>query len=401
MTFLSERTALANPESRKASVMARKLGICSGTIASLAILFGLSGAAEAAVPNLLTQQGRLFDAAGAPLSTPVVMVFSIYATATDTMPLWTETLSVTPTDGYFTVRLGDLVALPATLFDGNLRFLGVRIGNDAEMTPRQVLASVAYAMMANNATGDITPKSVTVNGIKVIDETGAWKGPVTGLAGTPGPTGPTGPVGAPGASGAPGPTGPVGAPGATGAPGPTGPVGAPGATGATGPNWTVSTTSGLDLSSNALSVDPSDFMAPVVLETGSATVDTLYSAPVNVIGTPAAPYAAITVPVAGTVAAFASADVNCNLATTNPSITLYHTLTTSSTAAANSGTYSAGSYYYQTTNDSYFPAVTMARFAVAAGTTYVYWRAGVGDITTTPDSCTFYRTKVQLVFIPN
>ncbi len=248
--------------------MTRKLGIFSGSIAALTVLFGLSGVARAAVPNLLTQQGRLFDAAGAPLATPVVMVFSVYATATDTTPLWTETLTVSPIDGYFTVRLGDVVALPAALFDGNLRFLGVRIGTDAEMTPRQVLASVAYAMMANNVTGDITPKSVTVNGLKVIDETGAWKGPLTGLAGTPGPTGPTGatgPAGAVGPTGLQGPqgiqgvAGPAGAQGLQGVAGPTGAQGVQGvagpvgATGPAGPNWTVGT--GLLLTGTTLSLN--------------------------------------------------------------------------------------------------------------------------------------------------
>lgn len=215
--------------------MARKAGIFSGSLATLALVLGLSGTANAAVPNLLTQQGRLFDASGNPLSSQVVIVFSVYATATDATPLWTETLNVTPVDGYFTVRLGDTVAFPATLFDGSLRFLGIRVGADQEMTPRQALASVAYAIMANNVTGDITPKSVTINGIKVIDETGAWKGPLTGLAGTPGPTGPQGPAGAAGPTGPTGPQGPIGPTGTQGPIGPTGTQGPAGAQGPTGP----------------------------------------------------------------------------------------------------------------------------------------------------------------------
>ena len=76
-------------------------------------------------------------------------VFSIYNVATKGTPLWTETqLGVEVEDGYFSVLLGSVNPFSASLFDGTTRYLGVKVGTDAEMTPRQHLASVPYAFNA-------------------------------------------------------------------------------------------------------------------------------------------------------------------------------------------------------------------------------------------------------------
>src|SRR5207249_2542299 len=92
---------------------------------------------------------------------------------------------------------------------------------------RQPVVSVPYALKAGAAddvTGDIHPKSITVNGKVVIDAMGNSL-----VAGPPGPMGDPGPQGA---MGDPGPTGPVGM---TGPPGTTGPPGAQGPKGDPGP----------------------------------------------------------------------------------------------------------------------------------------------------------------------
>jgi hypothetical protein len=87
---------------------------------------------------------------------------------------------------------------------------------------------VPYALVAGDATGDLHPRTVTVNGTLVIDAAGNWVGPATGLVG------PTGAQGVAGASGAPGVAGATGAQGVAGATGPQGPAGATGSAGATG-----------------------------------------------------------------------------------------------------------------------------------------------------------------------
>jgi hypothetical protein len=201
----------------------------------VAALLGLAAVALAAdVPQTLTHQGRLFDAAGNVVKGNVSMVYSIYDKLDATQPIWTETLNADLTDGYFAVRLGETVPLKG-VFDGSVRYLGIKVGEDAEMTPRTAIESVPYALLAGNAIGDITPTSVTINGKPVIDSTGKWVGDPTGLVGPQGPEGPQGPQGPKGATGATGPTGPKGDTGATGPQGPKGDTGATGATGPTGP----------------------------------------------------------------------------------------------------------------------------------------------------------------------
>lgn len=139
----------------------------------LAAVGSLSGATSAVVPPGITQQGRLLDSEGNPVTGEVTFTFTIYDEATEGNELWTAEQEITLDDGYFSTRLGGSGApFPAALFNGSDRFLGVAVGSDDEMSPRQTLGSVPYAHMANNVNGDITPASVTVNGVEVVTADG-------------------------------------------------------------------------------------------------------------------------------------------------------------------------------------------------------------------------------------
>jgi len=110
-------------------------------------------AAPPAVPTTLTQQGRILDATtGDPVSSKVQIVFNVYADAKGGTALWTETQSITLDDGYFSAQLGSVTAIPDGVFDGTVRYLGVTVGTDAEMAPREAITSVPYAMKAAVAT---------------------------------------------------------------------------------------------------------------------------------------------------------------------------------------------------------------------------------------------------------
>jgi len=207
------------------------LGLLAGLLASVAVS-SAAPSVSAAVPSVLTEQGRLFSSAGMPITTMQTFVFTIYDSAAAGNVLWTETQMITPDDGYFSTLLGSVTPVPPSAFDGSVRYLGIRIGADPELAPRQPLGSVPYAVLANNANGDITPHTVAVGGNVVIDAAGKWVGDPTGLVGPQGAKGDTGATGAQGLTGATGATGPQGLTGATGA---TGPQGLTGATGATGP----------------------------------------------------------------------------------------------------------------------------------------------------------------------
>ncbi len=182
----------------------------------LAAMCAVPAVAVAQVPSTMIHQGRLLDRAGAPSTGSQSIVYRIYDSATGGTPIWTETLNVTLDDGYFSTQLGATTPLTPMVFAGRTRFLGVTVGTDPEMTPREPIGSVPYALVATNVVGDITPTSITVGGMQIVDSTGRWVGASSGPAGPAGPAGPMGPAG---------PAGPAGATGPAGAAGPAGPMG--------------------------------------------------------------------------------------------------------------------------------------------------------------------------------
>src|SRR5215469_3165528 len=103
--------------------------------------------AFATPPKTLNYQGFLTDAAGTPTDAPVQMTFKLYNVSTGGAALWTETqASVAVTKGEFSTILG--LVTPMTLAFDVPYYLGVTVGSDAEMTPRQPLTSGAYAFRA-------------------------------------------------------------------------------------------------------------------------------------------------------------------------------------------------------------------------------------------------------------
>jgi len=73
----------------------------------------------------------------------------MYPQALGGTALWTETQTVTVTDGEFSTNLGDTD--PINLPFDTTYYLGITVGSDSEMTPRQPLTSVAYAFRAQEA----------------------------------------------------------------------------------------------------------------------------------------------------------------------------------------------------------------------------------------------------------
>lgn len=203
-----------------------------------------AGVAAAAVPTTITHQGRLFNTSGQPINETLDVTFAIYDADDAMIPIWSEVHSITFEEGYFSVDLGEQVPFGDGTFDGSSRYLGITVGADPEMTPRANVQSVPYALLANNVNGDITPTSIWINGVQIVNSTGEWVGSPTGLVGPTGATGPAGPTGATGlqgiqglqgVQGPPGSTGPDGPAGPEGPMGPIGPTGAVGPTGPTGP----------------------------------------------------------------------------------------------------------------------------------------------------------------------
>jgi len=110
----------------------------------------------ATVPGTINYQGYLTDSAGVPIDATESITFTIYATASAGTSLWSETESVSIVNGIFSNNLGDTVAFPVDLFNGQDLYIGVTVGTDAEMSPRKPVTSAPYAFKSATADNAIT-----------------------------------------------------------------------------------------------------------------------------------------------------------------------------------------------------------------------------------------------------
>ena len=117
----------------------------------ISFLLALSFLSYAQVPQMINYQGMLSDAGGNPISGDYSVVFKIYSAETGGTVLWSETQTVTVTDGLFDVLLGSTTAIQYSVFDGGDKYLALKIGSDSEMSPRKRLVSVGYSLHAYNS----------------------------------------------------------------------------------------------------------------------------------------------------------------------------------------------------------------------------------------------------------
>lgn len=141
-------------------------------LVTLLVVWVAVGQARAQAPSTITYQGRLVDGDGAPITTAVTVVFSIYATDSGGTAVWSESQSVSPdTQGVFTAELGASTPLSTAIFDGAKRYLGIRVGADPEMVPRQIITAVPYALRAA-AAPSAADNDWTISGSNVYRATG-------------------------------------------------------------------------------------------------------------------------------------------------------------------------------------------------------------------------------------
>ncbi len=121
------------------------------------------GASHAATPNLINYQGSLATSGGAPVpDASYSVLFAIYSAPSGGSTIWNETQSVTTTGGRFAVLLGSITPIAEALFSDTVRYLGITVGSDPEMTPRARLVTVPYSFRVSTIDGS-TGGSVTGN----------------------------------------------------------------------------------------------------------------------------------------------------------------------------------------------------------------------------------------------
>lgn len=155
----------------------------------LVFIFAFASLSYADVPQKINYQGKLTTPGGALIDTTVPIKFSVYASPGDITPLWTETQDpVDVENGSYSVLLGSVNPIPYNIFDGTIRYLGIKVGTDSEMTPRQEIVSVPYAYRAATVQSggfdcsDCDDRFVNVNGPdSVVSDSGtAFWGRVKG-----------------------------------------------------------------------------------------------------------------------------------------------------------------------------------------------------------------------------
>src|SRR3989338_5083371 len=125
--------------------------------------------------RILSFQGRLTDSLGNPITTATDMRFRLYTASSGGTTLYdTGTCSITPDqDGVHNVLIGsDCGAeVGAGVFTENATvWLGVTVASDAEMTPRQQIANVAYAINSQTLQG--FPLGTTASTVPFISQGG-------------------------------------------------------------------------------------------------------------------------------------------------------------------------------------------------------------------------------------
>lgn len=125
----------------------------------------------APAPRMMQFQGKLIRPDGSPVPNGnYPMRFSLWDAASGGTEKWSQTLPNVPVhNGIIAVLIG---LLTANTFDGD-RWLEIKIGVNAPLSPRQQVVSVAYAMKANSvADGAITSASIangTITGADIAD----------------------------------------------------------------------------------------------------------------------------------------------------------------------------------------------------------------------------------------
>ncbi len=97
---------------------------------------------ETAVGSYIPVQGRLTNQLGAPLNGSYSITFSLYKPASGGTALCTDTNTVTVNNGLFYSYMG---GCDSDDIKGQPLYLGIKVGTDAEMTPRQAIFPVPYA----------------------------------------------------------------------------------------------------------------------------------------------------------------------------------------------------------------------------------------------------------------
>jgi hypothetical protein len=247
--------------------------------AAFALLAAAVPASAVMLPLRIPFQGKLIDpVTNNPKNGTFTMCFGIYPAPSGGGPCasapFTETQSVAVVNGVFTVQIGTVSLLNPDLFSGASAYLGVTVGADAEMSPRQPLSMSPYAFTAMQLVSD---QQVRINSgvfYTTFTAVGDWQFPYGVTAGTGIYTATGSDFSLRASSGIYSSSGGITSNGGLGFIARFGVSAATGSFTATGADYSISTSSGIDINGGGLNVDGSlgvQALYGIVATTGNFT----------------------------------------------------------------------------------------------------------------------------------
>lgn len=163
---LLKQHAVPNLATLVAVALMLSFGLTMQTIAKQAIPLSYYLTDQQAIPQTqigggmarsVNYQGCLMNQNGSPLNETVKLTLALYAMPTGGVALWQETHTQIKIDNcYFNLLAGSKTAIPNSVWHTKPLYLGVKVNDDAEMTPREQLAEAAPTLCTGQTNPDRT-----------------------------------------------------------------------------------------------------------------------------------------------------------------------------------------------------------------------------------------------------
>ena len=135
----------------------------------LSILIILSASSLfAQIPRTISYEGVLTDTSGSPKPDgSYTFTFSLYENASGGSAIWSEVKTLNVKKGLFSTALGDQTIFPDSVKFDKPYWLGIKVANEPELTPRVALTSAGYSFASDMALNIADGKVVkSINNLK-------------------------------------------------------------------------------------------------------------------------------------------------------------------------------------------------------------------------------------------
>ena len=136
-----------------------------------------------ALPQQLTQQGRLLNSDGSAIEGQHNLTVRLYESGSSSDSLWEETTMVLFSNGHYMLTIGADSSNPLdnTLLEQYPLYMELELNNEGPFSPRQMLKSAPYARLSTQAEnlsgGTVNATQISIGETLIIDSSGSWVGP--------------------------------------------------------------------------------------------------------------------------------------------------------------------------------------------------------------------------------